>query len=540
MLYIKSFKNYDEFRELFGIREYEGVKTRKNKILLSLLKDRETHRRAVETGELSLLSIRNMADLKNTVIEKIRESGMNTPKLCLQVILLGTDFYNDKYLLDEWNGVCTDGSINAVRYVNMENGKVFKMKAGKFMRHLIVSTDFGKTLPESIVNWLCEEFCREWESHALGKMPRTKLHVNDNFEDIYSSDRLLGYDNDRDSFGSCMVDEGQHYFYEKSVMAKAAYLENGEGMIIARCIIFTEVYDEDGKIWRYAERQYSYNGNEVYKQMLIEKLIEAGEIDCYKQIGAGCSEADAIVDVNGKSLAGKRFRIFCDIGKNDCVSYQDTFKVYDSSVKQAYNYDFDDCDAYDDRYSLDTTEGYIEFHDKEQFDSYNQRYADEVTPCYYHGNLETVDVEEMDDFIRYDGDWYHKDDLMECRNCGDCMLNPDYYDDADEDNGIFYSDVTGDCYCSDSCRELAEEEYRKENWFYSDYEDRYYPDLEDLTTCRIFNRETWEYEESKISVELLDDLVISGKFHEHEGEYYDCIDEETGQPYGVRMLEYAS
>ena len=462
MLYIKSFKNYDEFRELFGIREYEGVKTRKNKILLSLLKDKETHRRAVETGDLSLLSIRNMADLKNTVIEKIRESGMKNPKLCLQVILLGTDFYNDKYLLDEWNGICTDGTTNYIRYINKESGRVFKMKAGKFMRHLIVSTDFGKTLPESIVNWLCEEFCREWESHALGKMPKTKLYVNDNFEDIYSSDRLLGYDNDRDSFGSCMVDEGQHSFYKKSVLAKAAYLENGEGMIIARCIIFTEVFDEDEKVWRYAERQYSYNGNEVYKQMLIEKLIEAGEIDCYKQIGAGCSEADAIVDINGKSLAHKRFRIFCDIGKNDYVSYQDTFKVYDSHTKEAYNYGFDDCDAYDDRFSLETTEGYIEFHENDPFDSFHQRYADSVTTCYYHGCIETVDVEDMDEFFRYNGAWYHEGDLVECSHCGNYMLNPEYYDENDESNRI-YSEITDGYYCCSSCRDRAEDEYRKEN-----------------------------------------------------------------------------
>ena len=146
----------------------------------------------------------------------------------------------------------------------------------------------------------------------------------------------------------------------------------------------------------------------------------------------------------------------------------------------------------------------------------------------------------MDEFFRYNGRWYHGDDLVECYNCGDDILNPEYYAEKDESNGIFYSDITEGYYCCQSCRDRAEDWYKKENWFYADYEDRYYPDLEDLTTCHIFNRETWEYEESKISVELLDDLVVSGQFHEYEGEYYDCIDKETGLPYGVRMLEYAS
>lgn len=47
----------------------------------------------------------------------------------------------------------------------------------------------------------------------------------------------------------------------------------------ARCILWPEVYDEDGKVWRYAERQYSYMCNDIYKQALIDALIQAGEIE---------------------------------------------------------------------------------------------------------------------------------------------------------------------------------------------------------------------------------------------------------------------
>ena len=461
MLYIQSFRNYEEFKELFGIREFEGNKSRKNKILLSLLKDKGIHRKAVETGDLTLLSIRNMADLKNTVIEKVRESGKKNSNLYLQVTLLGIDYYNDQFLLDELDGICTDETANAIRYINSESGRVYKMKAGKFMRHLIVSTEFGNALPESVINWVCEEFSRSWESHSLRRMPKTKLYVNDSFEDIYSSGRLLGYDCCDDCFGSCMVDENLHSFYEDSVKAKAAYLENEDGMIIARCIIFTEVFDEQGTVWRYAERQYSYEGREVYKLMLIEKLIEEGHIDCYKQIGACCADATAILDVNGKSLSGKRFKIACHIDADSCVSYQDTFKAYDHNTKEAYNYGFDSCSDSEGRYNLDITEGYIDFYEESQFDSYHERNAHVVVPCSYHGRLGTVDADDTCDFILYNGEYYHADDLIECTNCGDYMLNPAYYDDEDEGTGIFYSDMTREYYCCESCRDGAEKEYRQ-------------------------------------------------------------------------------
>lgn len=42
MIYIKSFKNYDEFKQLFGVVKHgNGVVSRKNKILLACLKDRK-------------------------------------------------------------------------------------------------------------------------------------------------------------------------------------------------------------------------------------------------------------------------------------------------------------------------------------------------------------------------------------------------------------------------------------------------------------------------------------------------------------------
>ena len=535
MLYIQSFRNYEEFKELFGIREFEGNKSRKNKILLSLLKDKEIHQRAARTGDLALLSIRSMAELKSAVMEKIRLSGARNRTLQHKVTLLGHSHYSGKYSLDGMQGICEDGTPNAIRYINMENGRVFKMKAGKFMKHLIESTKFGKMLPESVINWLCEEFAREWSAHSLGKMPKNRLHVDDSFEDIYDSYCLKGHDSDSDSFDSCMVDRGLHDFYRNSVKTKAAYMTDGDGMIIARCIIFTEVFDEEGKVWRYAERQYAHRSNDIYKQALINALIEAGEIDCYKKVGAECAASRAILDTRGNSLSHKRFRISCKLGWTDELSYQDTFKWYDMGRQEADNHGYG-C------YRLDLTDGSLAEHygnedDEEAYDSYHDRAAQDVCACYYHGGEETVSIYDRDDFIFHHGSWHHVDDILECPSCGSRMLNPEYYEEVSEP---CYGDLTREFYCCEECRDRAELEYKQENWLYSDYDDEWYPCASDISAFMSYSILSLEYEEKTIAAETLHRLLEEGRLHEHEGEYYDRIDEETGQPYGyAKKLEHA-
>lgn len=537
MLFIKSFSNYAEFQEIFGVRVFGEEKARKNKILLSLLKDKTVHKRCIETGDYTLLSIKNMVDLKNIITKKIYESGAKSKKLKYKIDLLGQTYFSDIYSLDSMKGICEDGTPNAVRYFNHENERVWKMKCGKFMKNLIQSTRFGKALPESILIWLCEEFSRDWQSHVIGKLPKNKLYINDNFADIYDSDRLKGYNEKSDCFVSCMVDKGFHSFYKNSVTAKAAYLEDESGMIIARCILWPEVYDEDGKVWRYAERQYSYMCNDVYKQALVDALIQAGEIDCYKKIGAACSDETAIVDIKGNSLADKKFYIDCDLDWEDDLSYQDTFKSYSMYHHKAYNYEAGD-------YELDITEGSLsnadnnDDDDPHEYDSYHDCDAYEVCTCYYHGDEETVDVEDRDDFVRFNEKWYHQDDIVTCPECGAKMLNPEYYD---EDDDVFHSDMTGKAYCCLDCREKAEDKYMKENWYYSDYDDEYYEDGKDVTTYRRYNCITCEYEDKTISKETLYELLERGDFHEWGQQYFDVINEEVGKPIGYEtLLEFAA
>ena len=75
MLY-HNFHNFEGFKGLFGIQHHgNGVKSRKNKILLSYIKNRQLLHDANVTGDYHLLHISDMAGLKQTMIAEIKRSG---------------------------------------------------------------------------------------------------------------------------------------------------------------------------------------------------------------------------------------------------------------------------------------------------------------------------------------------------------------------------------------------------------------------------------------------------------------------------------
>lgn len=509
MLYY-NFKDHAGFKERFGMMEHgNGEKSRKNKILLAYIKQPSLFKQAVETGDYSLINIASMSELKQTMLERIKQSGES---LKYEVKLINYTFKSSKFETDDFNGLCEDGDPKSCRYINHSNeGRIFKMKAGKFIRSLILETEFGQTLPEQVLNWLSEEFTQEWQTFTLSTFPENKLFVNNNFADIYSSYRCKG------NFHSCMTNEEFYTYYQDSVKAKAAYLENEEGEIIARCIIFPEVYDENGKVWRLAERQYSTECDDVLKRALVDALIRGNHIDGYKKVGAGCSDTREFVDINGNSLADKKFYIDCDLETYDTLSYQDSFRYYRYNDKKAYNYVPDKGYSY----CLDTTDGSLDGpdDDDDEWDSYHQEYVSEVTTVFVNGREETCNVYDLDDFIEINGTYYHEDDVSHCDKCGEPYLPA---------NGK-YSGITDGDYCCDKCRNEAEQEYIEENWFYSFFDKTYFKEKNDLTTYLHWDWNVVNYVEKTISRHSLD--KYSDQFHLYEGVYYDKLNPQTGLPY---------
>lgn len=420
MLYY-NFYGYERFKACFGLEKRDdGTVVRKNRILLNHLKNPALLRYCREHDDYTLLHIYNMADLEKKVVEAIIKSGEDDEKLPYKVELIGKVYYSSRYQTDETKGICEDLDKNSIRYINVGRNRIFKMRAGKFMRELILETEIGKLLSPSVVNWIAGDvFTQQWCTYTHGKSPEMELHVNDDFGSIYDSDCCKG------DFGSCMVDRERTSFYRDSVKAKAAYITDKTGLIVARSILFTDVTDQEGKKWRLLERQYSSGGDDVLKRLLIDKLIRGKHIDGYKIVGASCHEANAFVDIDGNSLSDKKFEIDCDLELEDTLSYQDSFKWYSYDQNKAYNYENSGTS-----YNLDTTDQNLYGDDDEddgEWDDYHQYYCDDTRLCYRNGREIRVDVENLDDFVWIEStqEYHHENDCVCCDECGTYILLDD-------------------------------------------------------------------------------------------------------------------
>ena len=288
----------------------------------------------------------------------------------------------------------------------------------------------------------------------------------------------------------------------------------------ARCVIYNRVTDQDGKIWRLAERQYASNENDILKRALIDALIKGGYIDGYKKVGAGAGDTRAFVDLEENSLSDRKFRIECDLDWNDTLSYQDSFKWYNQSEGTADNYGSGDI-------ALDITDGSL--NGEEEYDDFHGYHCYETRPVYCHGCEYYCDVENLDEFIWIEklGEYHHESDVIECLECSGYFL--------EEDN--LYSDITKEYYCCEECRKKAEQAYKQENWHYSDYDEEYYEHTESITIYQVWNNILCEYERKTISVESAQRLQEAGELHKLNDMLYNGIDEETGLPYAYEMNE---
>jgi hypothetical protein len=329
------------------------------------------------------------------------------------------------------------------------------------MRKVLLQEEWSNLLPEQVVIWFCEEFAREWESYAASNSPQYELNVCDDFNKIYRSRYLKG------DFNSCMVDDGFEEFYNDNVDARAAYLTDEDDMVVARCVIFDKVHDEDnGKTYRLAERQYSTDGNETLKQVLVNKLIDAGEIDGYKRVGADCHSPEAFLLNDGNSLSGRALYIQCrNIDYDTYIPYMDSFKWYREDDECAYNYE--DC-GYD--HVFENTDGRPM--GESEYDEYHERWCDSTVRVYVNGIYMRCDEDDLDDFIYVCGEYHYHEDVCVCDECGS-----NYVSDSGD---TCYSEILDTNYCCYSCMQAAEQQYIEENWYHSELTDEYYETEEEL------------------------------------------------------------
>ena len=97
MLYYK-FKNYDEFKSIFGIQHHSNVaKSRKNKILLAYIKNKELLHQAVKSDDYTLIHLSSITELKLEMKKRIKKSGLRSSKMKYKVNLNGETYYSAIY-----------------------------------------------------------------------------------------------------------------------------------------------------------------------------------------------------------------------------------------------------------------------------------------------------------------------------------------------------------------------------------------------------------------------------------------------------------
>lgn len=510
MLYF-DFNGYQGFQERFGMQQHgNGVKSRKNKILLAYVKSE------FKKKNYRVINFKTMAEMQNEVWLALLGEGYKDTNLLHKVELMDNVFFSDLYETDDWKGICEDHDTRSIRYINLEQGRVFKMKAGKMLHHLINATEYGRNLCEPVQRWMEEDFSQRWQSYCMGKLPENHLIVNTDFSRIYSSDDCVG------NFGSCMVNQGHWHFYKDSVEAKAAFLVDSNDMVIARAILWPKVYDDEGNVYRYLDRQYSTDGNVVLMRALIDELIKVDEIDIYKVPGCGCGDATAIVDKEGRSMATKCFHIECNLGTDDSLSYMDTFKWYKYNEGKVYNGGRHGWD-----YMLDTTSYSIDddcYDDDDSYDDYHQQYVDgDISQVFVHGEEMYCADDWMEDFHWVDSreEYHHKDDVFLCPECKCWELKGQEH----------HSDITGKDYCCSECRKTAESNYKQINWYFSDFDQDYYEEPEEITTFNSWNPALQCYLERTISRITLDKMVSMGLMFFFAGEYCNALNPITHKPY---------
>lgn len=393
-------------------------------------------------------------------------------------------------------------SKQGARYVEYQSGphRMVRSASKLYNDSLFV---FGDALPESVENRLCELFADEWKAYALSlEGDKYTLFIDNAFVKIYSSEYCKG------DFGSCMEDTGFEGMYNAFEGAKASYLEDKEGHVVARAILWENVQDlKGGGCYVYLDRQYASDGRRDLKELLITKVKEYfGENFIYKPSDCSCTDSCRIWTREGdRFVDAGALRVKSTLTADDVVCYMDTFKFLDVSNGYCYT----ESPSNDANVALlETTNGEIEL-DREW-----SSYEDEYIP-----RREAVYSEWYDDYI-----WEHhaawSERLMSYVDEDDASLvkiDDDFYsiEDSDvvwvEDDASYH--LTTDkfiVYCEDSgiwrhC----------DNAFYYEPDDSWYEYEDEMPSDEDDNTEDEDFIEREKSARIVI-KDINGNFKEIE------------------------
>ena len=141
----------------------------------------------------------------------------------------------------------------------------------------------------------------------------------------------------------------------------------------------------------------------------------------------------------------------------------------------------------------------------------------------------------MEDFEFFQDAYYHsEDDLTNCPECDSRMLEPEYYRDE-----LFYSELTEEYYCCQGCKENAELQYKKDNWHYCDFDQKFYQSDDALTCYNAWNEDLGKYETKTVNIDMVEVYINCEILFRIGDELYDEINEQQSLPLDVEVEEEA-
>lgn len=434
-----------------------GTSGRNNHFSFELLCDTE-FRKAVRNNKELSTCFRNMEWVDNKLLENVQfliwvcnPKGEYISEPCDTKLWLGISGYSDYRISTNEEKRCS-----YIVYSREGHPNVRETAAKLWLKSLKES---GLPLPARVANRLAELFAIEWQAYVESCKDDYTLHVDNNFQRIYSSDECVG------DFHSCMEDKPYCALYEKTT-AQAVYLLNKENKIVARAILW-KCYDDNGAEYDYLDRQYSSNNKDELKKQLIDSCIQAGLINCYKPVNCCCSDSDNIVDLQGNRI---QERLHINLSwEGEKVPYFDTFKYYVECEEVAYSTAVD----VDYNYEFTTTNGWPQSNNR-VWSEFHDMYIDEEDAIYIEG-AGYYSIEDDGEYIAYteDDEWQLIDDCYKTEdtrtwwhNTTDlyyCYDTENYYESDStlyyaEDEGQYYEYSDDLYYCKDTKRWFANED----------------------------------------------------------------------------------
>ena len=140
-----------------------------------------------------------------------------------------------------------------------------------------------------------------------------------------------------------------------------------------------------------------------------------------------------------------------------------------------------------------------------------------------------MDTDNLNDFVWIESiyAYHHDDDCTTCDECQEWILHRD----------ALQSHLTGEKYCCGKCMEKAEKEFKRKNWYYSEYDDEWFEKEDDITRIQVWTDAENKYKNTSITAGTLDKLVKDGKAWIFDKEAFDTLNPGTGLPYGYKLNE---